>query len=117
MKKLALLFALLASPAMAADTIGLAIGGGSGGACNAGNITAGNFTCSATITDPGGTWHTQLIATFQAPCAVANSGAVCTSVQVLAYIKTRIMQVLTADVQQYYQNLAVTTATAPVTLQ
>lgn len=118
MKKLALLFALLASPAFAVDTIGLSIAGGSGGTCTAGNITAGNFTCAATISesDGGGTWHTQLIATFQQPCNTSINGT-CTSVQVLAYIKTAIIQHLTADVQQYYQGIAVSGATAPVGLQ
>lgn len=117
MKRLALLFALIASPAMAADTIGLAIGGGTGGACTVGALTAGNFTCSATITDSTGTWHTELIAAFQAPCAVANNGVVCTSVQVIAYLKTVIIQHLTADVAAYYQGVAVNGATVPVNLQ
>jgi len=116
MKRLALLFALFASPAMAADTITLSIGGGTGGTCTVGNVTAGNFTCSATITDSTGTWHTQLIATFQAACNTSING-VCSSVQVLAYLKTVIEQHLIADVDSYYQGVAVTGATTSVTLQ
>jgi hypothetical protein len=113
MKRLALLLALLASPAIAADTIALQIGGGSGGACNVGNITAGNFTCTATITDSGGTWHTQLIATYQQPCNT-NINGVCTSVQVLAYIKTVVIQALRADVNAFNAAAAAVSAATMV---
>ncbi len=116
MKKLALFLALLASPAMAADTITLTIGGGTGGTCTAGNITAGNFTCTVTITDNTGTLHTQAIATFQQPCNTSING-VCTSVQVLAYLKTSNINHLTADIAAYYQGVAVSGATVPVALQ
>lgn len=115
MKKLALLFALLASPASAADTISLTIAGGSGGACNTGNIGAGNFSCAATITDAGGTWHTQLVATYQAPCN-ASLNLACTTVQVLAYIKTKIIQALKADVDQFNANAATAGAATMVTV-
>lgn len=116
MKKLALLFALLASPAMAADTITLGIGGGTGGACTPAAITAGNFTCSVTITDSTGTLHTQLVATLQAPCN-ANLNGTCTSVQDLSYLKNDIIQHITSAIAAYYQGVAVNGATAPVALQ
>src|SRR5271167_1154761 len=88
MKKLALLFALLASPALANDNVTIIVWGttAEAGPCQYATLAAAvtGAACTRTVTDTTNTLLGELVTAYQSYCNVAINGT-CTATQVATY--------------------------------